>query len=188
MNSGIYQIVNLINGKFYIGSAVDLNRRGKRHFRDLRLNKHDNKYLQNSYNKYGEESFRFLVLEHVIYKEMLIEREQYYLDIFYDNCNDCYNISPTAGSNLGRIMSEEQKLKISKTLMGHEHTEEAKLKMAIGQGSKPFLVYTKEGFFIGIWINQRECSRELNLEFRNINACLKGKRNSAGGYTFKYAS
>ena len=44
---------------------------------DLRKNnKHGNKHLQRSYNKYGEENFVFEVLEFVEDKNNLLEREQ----------------------------------------------------------------------------------------------------------------
>ena len=61
MNSGIYKITNLVNDKFYIGSSKDLERRKKEHFNHLRKNKHCNSHLQRSWNKYGEENFKFEV-------------------------------------------------------------------------------------------------------------------------------
>ena len=60
---GIYQIKNLVNGKIYIGSSVDLKRRRKHHFVDLRRNVHHCKYLQRAWNKYGETKFKFEILE-----------------------------------------------------------------------------------------------------------------------------
>ena len=61
--SGIYQIRNLVNNKIYVGSSNNLYRRKTyEHFRELRLNKHHNKYLQNSYNCHGEENFVFEVI------------------------------------------------------------------------------------------------------------------------------
>ena len=54
MNSGIYKILNKINGKFYIGSAVNFKRRFARHKRLLNINCHPNEYLQNAWNKYWE--------------------------------------------------------------------------------------------------------------------------------------
>lgn len=42
MKSGIYQIINLSNGKTYIGSAVDLSKRKIQHFFDLKNNNHSN--------------------------------------------------------------------------------------------------------------------------------------------------
>ena len=45
MKSGIYIIRNTVNGKIYIGSAVNLEKRLYEHFWALRKNKHINKYL-----------------------------------------------------------------------------------------------------------------------------------------------
>lgn len=49
----IYKIINTINGKIYVGSAKYFAGRKGEHYSMLRNNKHSNKHLQNSYNKYG---------------------------------------------------------------------------------------------------------------------------------------
>mgnify|MGYP000886959842 CR=1 FL=1 len=59
---GVYQIVNKLNGHKYIGSSINIWTRWGRHLSDLRKNKHDNNYLQNAWNKYGEDNFEFGVL------------------------------------------------------------------------------------------------------------------------------
>lgn len=74
---GIYQIRNVVNGKVYVGSSVDLINRRSNHFRQLRKNIHHNIKLQYSYNKHGELSFVFEVVEFVDKPEDLISREQY---------------------------------------------------------------------------------------------------------------
>ena len=61
--SGIYKIINVINNKFYVGSAVDLRRRKTRHFSELRTGKHNNAHLQAAWNKYGEKAFTFVIVE-----------------------------------------------------------------------------------------------------------------------------
>jgi len=63
MASGIYKIINVVNNKFYIGSSVDLRKRKSKHFSELRHNKHNNKHLQRAWDKYGEASFVFVVVE-----------------------------------------------------------------------------------------------------------------------------
>lgn len=77
--TGIYKILNIKNGKYYIGSSINLIQRFRVHKTHLRGGYHKNPHLQASWNKYGEENFLFSVLEHVSV-EQLIEREIYYLE------------------------------------------------------------------------------------------------------------
>ena len=51
--SGIYVLRNLVNNKAYIGSAVDLERRMKEHFKSNGVNNQHNQYLNRSFAKYG---------------------------------------------------------------------------------------------------------------------------------------
>lgn len=75
--SGIYQIVNTINQKKYIGSSNNTDRRWHEHKKHLRKNNHDNIHLQHAWNKYGEKAFIFEVIEIVNNKSLLCDREQY---------------------------------------------------------------------------------------------------------------
>ena len=63
LNSGIYLIVNRINGKLYVGSTRNFSSRRASHFSELRLKRHGNLILQRAFNKYGEDAFDFVVLE-----------------------------------------------------------------------------------------------------------------------------
>lgn len=110
--SGIYKIVNKVNGKCYVGSAVDLNNRFCCHRYDLRNQCHINQKLQHAWNKYGEDSFVFEVLEFVDGKDELIKKEQAYLDSM-DVFRGGYNICKKAGSRLGMKHTEHSKVKMS---------------------------------------------------------------------------
>lgn len=101
MESGIYVIINTVNGKQYVGSSTVLSVRKRRHFQDLRTNTHVNKHLQAAWNKYGGTAFVFQVLEHCPL-EQLIEREQYWIEKL-DVVTRGYNIAPTAGSMFGYV-------------------------------------------------------------------------------------
>ena len=46
--TGIYKIINLVNDKIYIGSAVNFVKRWNEHKRKLHLNIHHSSKLQNS--------------------------------------------------------------------------------------------------------------------------------------------
>ncbi len=60
--AGIYEIINKINDKKYIGSSIDLENRRRAHFSELTRKIHGNAALQNSYNKHGFENFKFNIL------------------------------------------------------------------------------------------------------------------------------
>jgi len=109
--SGIYKITNLINGKFYIGSSVNLYNRFHTHSTKLKTQVHTSKHLQASYNKYGKDNFIFEVIEYCE-KEILIEREQWFLD----NLKPQYNKREDATTNLNVKISVESRKKISESL------------------------------------------------------------------------
>jgi group I intron endonuclease len=141
MNTGIYKIENIQNGKFYIGSAVNLEGRKRQHLSDLSLNKHSNRHLQFAWNKYGSENFKFDILE-TCEKDNLLAREQFYID----NLNACiagYNLNPLSVSSLGIVHSEETRKKLSEShkgqrpwMWGKKHTEETKKKISLANTGK----------------------------------------------------
>ena len=59
---GIYKITNITNGKMIIGLSSDIKRRWKHHENRLRKNKHSNPHLQNAWNKYGKQNFKFEII------------------------------------------------------------------------------------------------------------------------------
>jgi len=123
MKNAIYQIVNLVNGKRYIGSAIDFRARKRNHISQLRRGKHNNKHLESSWNKYGFESFIFEIIDTVPHKSELIYREQYWIDK-YDFDKELYNSLPIAGSALGFKHSKKSKEKISASNSGKKRPHE----------------------------------------------------------------
>ena len=112
--SGVYQIVNQINGKRYIGSSVDIEKRFGVHKSRLCRNVHSNKHLQNSWNKYGKSNFIFEIV-FLCDRDKTIENEQ----TFIDKLNPKYNIAKNArASFLGRHRTDKTKRKISDSLKG----------------------------------------------------------------------
>lgn len=99
MISGIYKITNTITNRFYIGQSKDIKTRFKNHLSTLRGNKHKNQFFQNDFNKTFNQlnSDSFLKLEVIeelkdSTQQQRNEREQYYINQFYDNKVNCYNI------------------------------------------------------------------------------------------------
>lgn len=118
--TGIYKISSIIKEKVYIGSAYNLLKRERAHLHLLRTGKHDNKILQNHFNKYGEEDLIFSILEYTT-KEEILQREQFHLDT---NELPTFNICTIAGSRAGTNVSEETKIKLSKAHKGKIKTKE----------------------------------------------------------------
>jgi group I intron endonuclease len=103
MNSGIYKIA-APSGNFYVGSAINIDKRRWLHLFELRKSRHHCKPLQNAYNKYGEDCLIFSTLFYCEPKDLLFY-EQRAIDILKPK----YNVCKVAGSRLGLKASEETK-------------------------------------------------------------------------------
>ncbi len=127
MKTGVYQIRNLKNSKRYIGSASasgGIDGRWSDHRSELRRGIHANQKLQRAWNKYGEASFVFEILE-PCEAAQCIKREQYYLDtLLFASENDSrfselgYNICRIANSSFGIKRSGETCRRISEAKKG----------------------------------------------------------------------
>ncbi len=109
----IYAIINNVNLKVYVGSTKDPDTRIMQHISGLNGNRHENSHLQYSWNKYGEESFGFAVLEVVKFID-LIPREIFWINEF--NCCDDgfgYNLAVPDEEMIGFIASPETRKKLS---------------------------------------------------------------------------
>jgi group I intron endonuclease len=157
MARGIYKIINVINNKFYVGSAVDLKRRKTRHFSELRTGKHNNRHLQAAWGKYGEQAFVFVVVEELPADADLLAAENIWLKEHVGK-EYCYNLgvdatapmlgvggeaSPTWGykhtpenlqkigtASKTRIQSDEEKAKRRETMRGKPQPAEVRAKIS----------------------------------------------------------
>lgn len=142
MNAGVYRIINVVNEKLYVGSSSNVKYRLWVHRHELRKNKHQNVYLQNAWNKYGEDSFRFEILFYCR-KERLLEKEQKIIDRYQSTWKDRgYNICSIAGNCLGIKRSLKTREKMmgntnGKGRKGIKHSQEAKDKMSKAKMEKP---------------------------------------------------
>jgi len=109
--------VNNLNGKTYVGSAINLSKRLGSYFNEKELNKNP-RPIQDALLKYGHLNFTLEILEYCS-KSKLLEREQFYLDLLIPD----YNILKYAYSLLGFKHSEETLEKLKTRIVSPEHKE-----------------------------------------------------------------
>jgi group I intron endonuclease len=143
---GIYYIKNLITDKYYVGQSRNVEDRIKNHKTCLKHNKHSNSYLQNAWNKYGENVFEFKIInilpvfpigcevEKCFLNNVLDPLEGFYIDK-YDSFIDGYNlrdggstspISEESRQKLKKPKSEQTKANMRKP-KSEEHKQKLKL-------------------------------------------------------------
>lgn len=103
----IYKATNTVNGKEYIGFALDLERRKRAHYN--RANRGDGEYFHNAIRKYGFDAFEWAVL-----KEEATLDDEILLIEQHGTYENGYNLTKGGEGKLGCEVTEETKQKISK--------------------------------------------------------------------------
>lgn len=117
--SGVYAI--LINDVIrYIGSASNLESRKSNHLSNLRHNKHSNKELQELFNEFGEEKFKFYALDYCN-KSSLYEMERQYMRIHADTIVNQQAINDTKKKVRRGKESSNFKHKFSELMSGENN-------------------------------------------------------------------
>ena len=212
-NSGIYMITNIVNGKCYIGSSINIKNRIREHKGKLKNNKHENSYLQASYNKYGKESFTITTVELVENLSLLTTRETaWILKLKSNESPHGYNMSlpntnllPNGGIG---FHSEETKFKLGLTVYTKRHantTLEDYIKYRENRRERKSNTHNKEdvdstvvvydkdnGSIVGEYTSAKETSNTMGLSYKRVNEVLNlakdgnKTRRSYKGYVFVY--
>ena len=158
----IYKIVNIINNKMYVGSAINFRKRKNLHLKNLRDNKHHSKYLQSSYNKHGVENFEFCIIE-LCDRNKILEREQYYIDALKPQYNVCKSVEK---SRLGLKSSPEHIAKIVAANTGKPKSKEHRERLRIAR--------------IGSKLTEDQKQREVFLTVKEFHEYVKKNLNYVG--------
>lgn len=161
---GVYKIVNIQNGREYIGSSINLYSR-------LRTQKHRlkngqiNGLFKQDLLDFSIEDYKFEILEVVIdlNTKSLREREQFYINTL----NPYYNISKEVGSNKNYKFSKESLLRRSEVQ------------------SIPVSQFTLDGVKVKDWKSAREAFLSKGFNSSHISSCRRGIRKTHGGFLWK---
>ena len=166
----VYGIHNIVTDKWYIGSTFNLHDRIRRHKYYLLKNQHHSQKLQRSFNKYGIESFKIIIIEQFekLDIDQLIEKEIDYIEK-YNSLENGYNMTKDCRIYKQFKLTKEQ---IAKT---------------ITKKSIPVICLTKQGKFIKEFNSITEAANYIGDQTTNISkACEKGISHSVKGFLFIY--
>lgn len=188
---GIYSIYHKHNPeKLYIGSTSNTQKCNRKthhgfykrfydHVRNLRLQRHHSKYLQNVVNKYGIDGLVFNILEicdNTLSREKIFEREQYYINKLKPVYNSFDTVHPQ-----GRVWTQEERKKLKEKMKGKSFPN-----FVYEKARKPIYQLDMNGNLITKYISKAVAAKLLNIDPSSISNCTLGKRKSAGGFKWTY--
>jgi group I intron endonuclease len=205
----IYEFVNKINGKVYVGQAKDFKSRLRCHKYHTKSNKKNSPFYA-ALRKYGWDSFFINIIE-VCDIEILNDREEYWISEKKCLHPNGYNlmkggkqyemsdetkkkisevrkgikfcpkhIENLRKSHLGNKLSEETKRKLSEINKGRIHSEETRLKLRYSNPNRKEIGrFDKEGILVSKYESIKEAARILECNVGHLSECCRGKRKLA---------
>lgn len=160
----IYKIINIKNSTSYIGCSKNFYNRKKEHLSKLKNNKHENKYLQRSWNKYGKDNFVFEIIEKLDSELEMFQKEK----LLILKNNNLYNLAEGGqGGNTRINFTQAQHLNYNKKL------SESILKSWKNPNRKRISAFTnitkeRELFLKQKWSNCKLGGLNSNAKYKNI--------------------
>lgn len=115
-NYNVYMILNTKNNKVYIGQTCNFKSRCSYHKNRLKRCIHDNQNLQNDYNLYGVNCFKYTLLECNLSKSDSLKRETYWINYYggieSDNVYNEWDLSGRSYDNKQNISKSKQGIKL----------------------------------------------------------------------------
>ena len=203
--TGVYCLVNLINGHIYIGSSVNLAVRMSNYLNTtyLKNRKNNNMPIIQALLKYGQENFAILIVEYVDIENLSV-RETFYITHFLPY----YNVLKQGYSSLGykhteatkkllselaqnKVHSDKTKSLISKALVGENnpfynksHSMDAKLRMIEANSAYPVYIYNSLNKLLVIFPSVKTLAKLINSNHSTIVSYIKNKTLFRGEWYF----
>jgi hypothetical protein len=171
----------------YIGQSMDIHKRWLAHMNELKSNRHHNQHLQNVYNKYGENSLNFDILE-LCSQDKLNEREIFYIN-YFDSFK--HGMNRTIGGDGTKGFKYTEEMRLARTgenshWWGRKHEEgwyEKILPYILAVICKPVLQISKDTFeIIKEYPSISDAARDMKCSTQAISRCLNGQSKTSMGY------
>jgi predicted GIY-YIG superfamily endonuclease len=91
----VYEIINTINNKLYVGQTTRGKIRWMQHLSNLRGGYHENPNLQADFNQYGQGAFEWRIIKEFETKDeqLLITEESRIMNQYIDEGKNLYNVT-----------------------------------------------------------------------------------------------
>ena len=154
---GIYKYENPINHMVYIGQAIDLQERHKKHYQNISDKKHQED-IYKAFREFGFNNFIYEILEQFenFDQDKLNELECYYIEKFNSLAPNGYNMVPggTNGAGLAK--------------------------------GKPVEYYDIYGNYIETFNSAHQAARKTGIDCTSICECCRQEKRHTKGYQWKY--
>lgn len=203
--SGVYILINNINGHTYVGSSVHLSARMKNYLNTafLKSKQNLNMPITKALLKYGQFNFSLFILEFVNV-DMLTVRETFYITSIIPY----YNILKQGYSSLGYKHTEETKKLLSKLAKNRRHSEitkgliaraltgennpfynknhsiECKRKIVEAKSAYPIYIYNSFKQLLVIYPSVLTIAKEINTNYSTIISHIKKQTLFRGEWYF----
>ena len=157
MSCGIYKYENLITHQIYIGQAIDLYERYKKHKQNMSdLNHTEDFYI--GLREYGLENFSYEILEEFDYfdQDLLNQLECYYIEKYNSMKPNGYNMVPGGSNGTGLAKS------------------------------KSVYQFDLFGNFIQEFYSAHEASRQTGIDYSSICSCCRKEKQNTKNYQWSY--
>ena len=174
----IYVLRNKINGKVYIGQTYKSPKDRWSDHKSQAITKSTKGYFQKAICKYSWESFDKYVIwqcecDVLDSKWILNNREKFFIKLFKSNMSKFgYNSTDGGEGSIGHKMTQESKIKMSKSKKGKFN----------GKWSKSVFQFDLNFNLIKEWPSAAEIERQLGFDAKQIADCCNLKQHSCKGF------
>lgn len=197
--SGIYGIYCASDGKWYVGQAKNIHRRNLDEKRELLAGCCHNSHLQNAWNKYGQESFNWVVLTRCPVEDLDQKEIEWIARL--DSFTHGFNQTTGGGGCKGYKHTESYKAMMrdlnshgNSPRKGRPISAESKRRMrenALGGKSpkaKAVQQLSESGVCIMIFDSIGDASRKTEISAAHISEVCRrvSKRKTAGGFIWRW--
>jgi group I intron endonuclease len=182
ISTGVYCVT--IGENFYIGGTKNFDIRIRSHYNLLKNNKHNNKHMQNAFNKHGYIEAELIEQCDI---DTISQKEQQYIDQWFGD-NRCMNFLKVAVVAHGHTFNEDVRKKMSEaakrrdpsTRSRYKRTEETKEKIRQANSKITWEDAAEIRQMFSKGVRQKEIGKIFGIDSSTVSNVITSKRWKVG--------